>query len=137
MNPSPRLNLPRRRLLTNLLALCIGALASILAMSSQALASSGSNPFEGRGSLAPQIINGQEASISQFPWQVYVLHYDEAEGIEGACGGSILDASHILTAAHCVDQEGTISSYPAGEFIVFAGTSMVFGFGGPLEDFLI
>ncbi|HEY5046195.1 MAG TPA: serine protease [Solirubrobacteraceae bacterium] len=117
--------------------MCIGALASILAMSSQALASSGSNPFEGRGSLAPQIINGQEASISQFPWQVYVLHYDEAEGIEGACGGSILDASHILTAAHCVDHEGTISSYPAGEFIVFAGTSMVFGFGGPLEDFLI
>jgi secreted trypsin-like serine protease len=127
MKSNPRLNLPRRRLLA-LLAVCIGALASILAMSSQALAS-GSNPFEGSGQLVPQIINGKESSISEFPWQVWVLlRAVEGEGIdEASCGGSILNAETILTAAHCTDHEGTTTPYnvPSGEaeMIVVAGAS--------------
>jgi hypothetical protein len=87
--------------------------------------------------LVPQIINGQEASISQFPWQVFVLLDEPIAGEEGACGGSILDPTHILTAAHCVDHEGTTSSYPPGDFLVIAGASEVLGFGLPLEDFEI
>jgi secreted trypsin-like serine protease len=128
MNSNPRLNLPRRRLLA-LLAVCIGALASILVMSSQALAASGSNPFEGSGQLVPQIINGKESSISEFPWQVWVLlRAVEGEGIdEASCGGSILNAETILTAAHCTDHEGSTNPYnvPSGEaeMIVVAGAS--------------
>jgi secreted trypsin-like serine protease len=127
MNPNPRLNLPRRRLLTPLLAVCICALASILAMSSQALASSGSNPFEGSGQLVPQIINGKESSISEFPWQVFVLLYvvEGEKELKGSCGGSILNSTTILTAAHCVDHEGTTSSYPASDLTVIAGASEV------------
>jgi hypothetical protein len=124
MNPNPRLNLPRRRLLFALLAVCICALASILAMSAQALASSGSNPFEGSGQLVPQIISGKESSISEFPWQVFVLA-EEGEGATGSCGGSILNATTILTAAHCVDHEETATPYPVEDFLVIAGASEV------------
>src|SRR6476659_5465352 len=64
------------------------------------------------GALVPYIVGGQESSISQFPWQVFVLLENEAEGKTGSCGGSILDASHIVTAAHCVDHEGTTTPFP-------------------------
>jgi Trypsin len=125
MSSNSRLNLPGRHPLITLLAVCIGALASILAMSSQALASSGSDPFGGSGSLVPQIINGKESSISEFPWQVYVLLIDEGAGTESSCGGSILNAETILTAAHCTDHEGTTTPYTEEEAViaVVAGAS--------------
>lgn len=74
--------------------------------------------------LVPQIINGQQASISQFPWQVFVFAV-EGEGEFGTCGGSILDATHILTAAHCVDHESSTTKYPAEDIGVVAGASEV------------
>jgi len=87
--------------------------------------------------LVPDILGGAQSSISQFPWQVYVLLYDEAEGLQGSCGGSILDASHVLTAAHCVERQGAVSSYPASEVFVIAGASEVDGYGGPFADFTL
>ena len=120
MGPAP--SYFRRRLA--LLAVCIGALASILAMSAQALAASGSSPFEGSGPLVPQIINGKQSSISEFPWQVWIL-LTSAEG-EASCGGSILNATTILTAAHCTDHEGTTTPYNVpseAEMDVIAGAS--------------
>jgi secreted trypsin-like serine protease len=123
MNPNPSLNLSRRSLLS-VLAVCVGALASIFATSSQALAASGSNPFEVSGPLVPQIINGKQSSISEFPWQVWIL-LTSAEG-ESSCGGSILNATTILTAAHCTDHEGTTTPYNVpseAEIDVIAGAS--------------
>src|ERR1019366_4300749 len=77
------------------------------------------------GPLTPFIIGGQEAAISQFPWQVYVLSEFEENGqlMGGACGGSILDSMHILTAAHCVDVEGTTTQRPTADFLVVSGDS--------------
>ncbi len=79
--------------------------------------------------LGPFIVGGQEASISQFPWQVYLESNFEEKGshIVGACGGSILDSRHILTAAHCVDVEGTTNQRPPVDFTVVAGDSNVNG----------
>jgi hypothetical protein len=80
-----------------------------------------------KGPLVPYIVGGQESSISQFPWQVFVLLVAE-EGRKTtvvSCGGSILDASHILTAAHCVDHDGTTTQYPTGDFTVLAGATDV------------
>jgi hypothetical protein len=116
------------RFLLGALAGCaLAAAPAASAASPQALVSSSSNPFEGSGPLVPQIINGRESSISEFPWQVWVL-LRNGEGGEASCGGSILTATTILTAQHCVDHEGTNTPYPEPspggvEILVIAGAS--------------
>jgi hypothetical protein len=73
------------------------------------------------GPLVPFVVGGQESSISQYPWQVLV--FLPSEKIE--CGGSILSPTTILTAAHCVDHEGTTTPYPAANVMIMAGNSNV------------
>lgn len=129
MSPALLLSHLSRRRPVRAFAACGAALALVLtALSQQAFASAGGNPFAG-GALVPQIVNGQESSISQFPWQVYVIAV-EGEGQIGSCGGSILNETTILTAAHCVDHEETATPYPAEDIGVIAGASEVsIGFG--------
>lgn len=79
-----------------------------------------------REQLVPDIIGGRQTPIEQVPWQVYVEGgLDEAAGktFTTFCGGSILDSTHILTAAHCTDAENTTNGYPAAIFKVLAGDS--------------
>jgi Trypsin len=102
------------------LTACVVALTLVLASSHQAWAAS----FGGGEQLVPYIVGGQVSSISQFPWQVFVL-LEEGNGELGSCGGSILDTTHVLTAAHCVDHEGSTTSYPASDLTVIAGASEV------------
>jgi hypothetical protein len=84
-------------------------------------------PLAGPGAvpLVPFVVGGSEASISRFPWQVFVEGRFEEGGrrYTTSCGGSILDATHILTAAHCVDAEGTTQQHSAGAFLIASGTS--------------
>ncbi|EDS42906.1 trypsin-3 [Culex quinquefasciatus] len=47
-----------------------------------------------------RIVNGQEATPGQFPYQVFVNYQENGKSFN--CGGSILNSNHILTAAHCV-----------------------------------
>jgi hypothetical protein len=117
--------LPARRRPITLMAAILGLAACILAL--KAPPASVAAPAE--GPLVPFIVGGQEASIAQFPWQVYVESNFEENGnhIVGACGGSILDATHVLTAAHCVDIEGTTVQHPASDFTVVAGDSASYG----------
>jgi len=44
-----------------------------------------------------QIIGGTKATQKQFPWQVYMTVEDS-----WLCGGSMILADWVLTAAHCV-----------------------------------
>ncbi|MCW2952071.1 MAG: conserved repeat domain protein [Conexibacter sp.] len=67
------------------------------------------------------IVGGAPASIQQVPWQVFL----SATGPDESCGGSILDATRVLTAAHCVDPEGTTTPRPPSAFTVLAGFSDV------------
>ena len=77
------------------------------------------------GPLAPYIVGGQRTSIEQLPWQVYVEGgpFEEGAGtITTSCGGSILDTTHILTAAHCTDVEGATTPRP-DRYEILAGDS--------------
>eukprot|EP00094_Tigriopus_californicus_P009692 TCALIF_09343-PA protein Name:"Similar to Sb Serine proteinase stubble (Drosophila melanogaster)" AED:0.05 eAED:0.05 QI:0/0.8/0.81/1/0.9/0.81/11/167/1357 len=38
----------------------------------------------------------------EYPWQVAILKKEEFDNVY-LCGGSLIDGSHILTAAHCID----------------------------------
>jgi len=54
--------------------------------------------IEGPPGKAPYIVGGQEAVEGQFPWMA-ALFIDDA----WFCGGTLISASHVLTAAHCAD----------------------------------
>ncbi|KAL0100723.1 hypothetical protein PUN28_019243 [Cardiocondyla obscurior] len=47
-----------------------------------------------------RIVGGDIATAGQFKYQVSLQSYDEH-----ICGGSIISNTHILTAAHCVDDD--------------------------------
>ena len=58
----------------------------------------------------PRIIGGSEATIQDAPWQVSLMRAAEANPFYASgCGGSIISAEWILTAAHCVDSLGSPS----------------------------
>jgi Trypsin len=73
----------------------------------------------------PAIVGGSEISIVQAPWQVAVeaVIPEETGASSILCGGSILDSSHILTAAHCVFDSKTGHLIAAEDFTVHAGTA--------------
>lgn len=51
-----------------------------------------------------KIIGGQDANIKDFPHQISMRFIDtETMDFYHVCGGSILNAKTILTAAHCTD----------------------------------
>jgi hypothetical protein len=51
---------------------------------------------------AQAVVGGRPYDIRQAPWTVFVEIHDM-----GYCSGSIIDASHVVTAAHCVfDEDG-------------------------------
>jgi Trypsin len=129
MNPDLRLNLPRRIVIA-FLAVCIGAVALVLASSSQqALAASSAGvSFRSTSSpLVPYIIGGQKTSIEQVPWQVYVEggpFKENGKTFTTSCGGAILSPTQILTAAHCTDMEGTTNAEPDESYAILAGDSV-------------
>ena len=50
-----------------------------------------------------RIINGQPVSITEVPWQVALVSSSEPDDFYAQfCGGSIVSAEWIVTAAHCV-----------------------------------
>ncbi len=40
-------------------------------------------------------------SAAEYPWQVAILKNEEQDNVF-VCGGTLIDGSHILTAAHCI-----------------------------------
>jgi hypothetical protein len=78
------------------------------------------------------IVGGRPILIDEAPWQVAVLAHIE-KGI--LCGGSILDAQHVLTAAHCVfhGNPGEEKRTPASDFEVIAGTSDLYEVGATVQ----
>lgn len=77
------------------------------------------------------IVGGDGASIAQFPFQVAL--YDTQAGSPAAgffCGGAIVDATHVATAAHCL--AGVQSG--GGQIAVLAGSSSLDPEAGSVRD---
>ncbi|MEV4421922.1 trypsin-like serine protease [Patulibacter sp. NPDC049589] len=51
--------------------------------------------------VAPRIVGGTQIPITRAPYQASIETEGEGEEDTGVCGGTILDATHVLTAAHC------------------------------------
>jgi uncharacterized repeat protein (TIGR01451 family) len=76
----------------------------------------------------PAIVGGDQIAVTQAPWQVYVqarIPLGDGSLLTYSCGGSILDATHIATAAHCVFDATSGLRIPNAEFVVRAGASQV------------
>lgn len=69
---------------------------------------------------AAAVIGGRAISIHSAPWSVFVA--DTRSSTEFVCTGSILDPTHILTAAHCLYDDSGVLATPA-DISVEAGVS--------------
>jgi len=72
--------------------------------------------FTGVKKELSKIVGGTNASIADFPWQVY---YESGDFM---CGGSIIAGNWIITAAHCTENEDG-SAIPVSEMFVKAGAT--------------
>ncbi len=69
------------------------------------------------------VVDGAAASITEFPFQVALYNPHAGSPAKGFfCGGVILDATHVATAAHCLFSERGQHTPPA-EIEVLAGST--------------
>merc|ERR1712180_11041 len=54
------------------------------------------------GSDSNRIVGGQETEVHEYPWQVGLV---SRGGTTPWCGGSLISERHVLTAAHCTEDE--------------------------------
>jgi secreted trypsin-like serine protease len=67
--------------------------------------------------VAPRVVGGSDTTATAVPWQVLVRPGPYL------CGGSVLDATHVLTAAHCVYDPVDMEVTPASAIHVYAGVT--------------
>jgi len=102
-----------RRLLHFIVASAVLVLPSVASAS----AASGGDGDDGRG-VGPLIVGGDSVAISDVPWQASILqaHLDPADDdgfFDQFCGGAVIAATWIVTAAHCVFDVDGIALRPA------------------------
>jgi hypothetical protein len=71
----------------------------------------------------PAVVGGNQIPIEQAPWQVFVLGALVEQEEILLCGGSILDATHVVVAAHCLFNPETNERLEAKDVLVVAGIS--------------
>ncbi len=109
------------------------ALAAVLALAGPCADSASAG-------ATPRIVGGSVVPISGFPFQVAL--YDPRAGSVAAgffCGGVIIDATHVATAAHCAIDDATGRVASPRDIAVLAGSGHLLGAGeaplqGAIED---
>jgi secreted trypsin-like serine protease len=72
-------------------------------------------------SARASIVGGQSAAIESFPFQVALYDSRASSPLVGFfCGGVIIDATHVITAAHCV---AGVAQGSSGGMDVLAGST--------------
>ncbi len=108
---------------TPLLAALALALA-VPALASAADTAAASPTAPGASATAPEatasVVNGESAVRGSFPYLAFVS-YRGAVGSE-ACTGTVVASDVILTAAHCVLDEGSGAPYPPAGFRIVTGS---------------
>jgi secreted trypsin-like serine protease len=86
-------------------------------------------PAAALANATPRIVGGKKAKISDYPFQVALVSTDTSTAPASNtyqhqfCGGSILDATHVITAAHCLyDTVAPGQAAPPHSLEVLAGT---------------
>lgn len=92
----------------------IACVAAILAL---ALTAAGAQGAQGaRAKAHASIVNGEPASIADFPWLAFVSAANEF-----SCTGTVIAPRVVLTAAHCVEDLDAGGFTPPGHYRVVTG----------------
>ncbi|HEY7951604.1 MAG TPA: serine protease [Solirubrobacteraceae bacterium] len=113
--------------------MAIAAMAAVLAVA-------GPCAKDAQARATPRIVGGSAATIADFPFQVAL--YDPHAGSVAAgffCGGVIIDATHVATAAHCAIDDSTGRVISPHNIAVLAGSGRLSEGGqspggGAIED---
>ncbi|XP_059177050.1 chymotrypsinogen A-like [Physella acuta] len=77
--------------------------------------------------IKTRILGGISGKSYLYPWMAFI----ENSYLKYTCGGSIIDETHILTAAHCVsytdERTGITYPTPASKISVYTGSSIMDG----------
>uniref|UniRef100_A0A1I7ZBX6 Peptidase S1 domain-containing protein n=1 Tax=Steinernema glaseri TaxID=37863 RepID=A0A1I7ZBX6_9BILA len=60
------------------------------------------------------VFGGTPARLGQFPMQVYINFQGKSDGHNYHCGGTLLSTTHVLTAAHCAEDMGSMKRIMVG-----------------------
>ncbi|MGI8661188.1 MAG: S1 family serine peptidase [Thermoleophilaceae bacterium] len=108
-----------------LLPLGVAAFAAASATTAVADAPNGVLKAQKSGLSQGRIVGGTQIPVTATPWQVKVNIRRAAGGDGSLCGGSIINATTVVTAAHCVTDSATVPNAvsPPALISVDAGSS--------------
>ncbi len=58
----------------------------------------------GTSTLPTRIVGGSDAVPGEVPWQVALTRIPSQRPAKVFCGGSLLNAKFVMTAAHCTEE---------------------------------
>lgn len=60
--------------------------------------------------VSPKVVGGKDATAGEYPWMVGLMDaYEPSNYYAQFCGGVLIHPYYVLTAAHCVEGETTVS----------------------------